>query len=257
MLALFDSHCHLDFSVFDIDRANVIARAEGVGVKHFAVPGVTRAQWLTCSQIFRSMPQVTLGFGLHPYFIAEHVPADLMHLCQTLKANPAAFVGEIGLDTTCAFPVLQQQLFSAQLNIAAQYQRPVVLHHRKSLDTMLAVVKNTKGLRGGLVHAFSGSREQAQAWFNQGFKLGMGGVVTYPRAKKTRAVVTALPLEAFVLETDSPDMPLAGYQGQRNEPMRVAEVFRCFVELRQAAFPHETEREIAEALFRNSQSLFC
>lgn len=250
---LVDSHCHLDFDAFDHDRDAILQAAAQVGVRAFVVPGISRRQWPRLLQVAQNYRNWQLGFGLHPYFIAEHVPADLMQLRQLLEQHPTAAVGEIGLDATCAQPALQLRLLRAQLQMAAEYERPVILHHRKTLNNLLAEVKaaGKKQPLMGVVHAFSGSSEQAFAWAELGFKLGVGGVITYPRAKKSRQAIAQAPLESLVLETDSPDMPLMGFQGERNEPARVRLVFNALCELRP-----EPPAEIAAQLLLNTQSVF-
>lgn len=225
-----DSHCHLDFAAFDHDREAMLARAESLGVERFLIPGVRQAAWARQQALSEQYPSWRLAFGLHPYFIAEHTDAHLDELPQWL-ARGALAVGEIGLDATVGEFDKQLRLFQAQLDIAAELQLPVILHHRKTLDVLHKLVR-ASGLRDGIVHAFSGSLQQAQQWIDLGFRLGVGGVATYPRAQKTRAALAQLPAESLVLETDSPDMPLSGYQGQRNEPARVVEVFQSLCALR-------------------------
>ena len=225
-----DSHCHLDFADFDGDRDAMLARAQAAGVNRFLVPGVRQAAWARQFELGSHYASWRLACGLHPYFTAEHQRADLDELPQWLEQGALA-VGEIGLDGTVDDFDKQLHFFQAQLSIAAALKLPVILHHRKSLDVMHKLVRES-GVRDGIVHAFSGSYEQAQQWLGLGFRLGVGGVVTYPRAQKTRAELARVPAAGLVLETDSPDMPLQGYQGQRNEPARIAEVFQSLCALR-------------------------
>lgn len=252
-LQLVDSHCHLDFPEFDHDRDAVVNAAEKAGVTAFVVPGVTRAKWPRLKQLAVEYKHWQLAFGLHPYFIAEHVPADLMHLERLLRETPYAAVGETGLDASCGQPALQLYLLRTQLKLAAELQRPVILHHRKTLDSLLQEVRAVQQHQAlsGVIHAFSGSAEQANTWAEIGFKLGVGGVITYSRAKKTRAAIQQAPLTSLVLETDSPNMPLMGFQGQRNEPARVRLVFDALCQLR-----NESPATIASQLLINSQSVF-
>lgn len=250
---LFDSHCHLDFDAFALDRAQVIERACEQGVKGFIVPGVTRQQWPQLVDLAQKHSACSIAFGLHPYFISDHLPADLMHLERMLCDYPNASVGEIGLDASCPQPALQLRLFRVQLALAREAQRPVILHHRKTLNLLLREVKKAQqiGALQGVVHAFSGSLEQANEWAGMGFKLGVGGVITYPRAKKTRRAIAEAPLNSLVLETDSPDMPVSGYQGQRNEPARITDVFSTLCTLRT-----ESPTTIAQQLLLNTQQAF-
>ncbi|WP_194755273.1 TatD family hydrolase [Aliidiomarina indica] len=226
-----DAHCHLDFPDFDDDRDAMLARARDAGVSRFLVPGVQASQWARLEAMAAKYTDWSIAFGLHPYFIDAHEEADLKTLAEQLSHGAIA-VGEIGLDATVDNFEKQKLIFTQQLAIAAEQQLPVILHHRKTLDTMLAAVRKA-GIQQGMVHAFSGSYEQAMAWIDQGFYLGVGGVITYQRAQKTRRTLAQVPLERLLLETDSPDMPLHGYQGQRNEPARVLEVRDTLRALRQ------------------------
>ena len=122
---------------------------------------------------------------------------------------------------------------------------------RKAHDQVLKALRRQALSRGGMVHAFSGSEQQARQYLDLGFKLGIGGTVTYPRAQKTRRLVVDLPLEAFVLETDAPDMPLCGYQGELNEPTRVLEVAKVIAELRGC-----TLEEVAAVTSANSLAIY-
>lgn len=253
LIQLIDGHCHLDFPAFEHDRVSVLERATEQGVGHTVVPGVSANTWNRLIAFQKQFPNTTIGFGLHPYFIEEHVPADVMKLEETLHKHSNAFVGEIGLDKHCAFFSIQEKLLVEQLNIAFQYQRPVVLHHRKSQNELLSHVKEVLGHRpdSGLIHAFSGSLQQAIDWHAQGFYIGVGGVITYDRAKKTRQAVAEAPLSSMILETDSPDMPLAGFQGERNEPANIRRVFDALCTLRT-----ESPEEISQAVYRNTVRLF-
>ena len=255
---LIDTHCHLQFSQFDDDRAEMIMRAHQVGVTHFVVPGVTAASWPQQRDYAQRYQHWFNAFGLHPYFIDEHRDAHLRQLVDELERGGAVAVGEIGLDATCGDMDKQRQLFEQQLKLAAKFQLPVILHHRKTLDEMLQRVRDSGLLESlqnrrvpGVVHAFSGSEQQAQAWVDAGFKLGIGGVITYERANKTRNAVAAMPVEALVLETDSPDMPTAGKQGERNEPAYMTRVFDALCELRS-----ENPHQLRLVLRKNSQALF-
>lgn len=251
MMPLFDTHCHLNFAEFDEDRGAVIERAVAAGVTAILIPGTQRMQPPFPAAV--STIQFHYGFGLHPYFINQHDVTDLAWLETQLSEHPRAFVGEIGLDKTCADYPLQQQLFKAQVELAVQYQRPLILHHRKSQPDLLQLLRpslSQLGAHPGVLHAFSGSYEQAMDWVDAGFKLGVGGVITYPRAMKTRAAIARVPSSALVLETDAPAMPLNGSQGQRNEPSQIPRVLEELARLRDC-----DTAELSEILWHNSQAL--
>ncbi|CAB0152006.1 putative metal-dependent hydrolase YjjV [Pseudidiomarina piscicola] len=248
---LFDSHCHLDFESFDDDREEVVKRAYAKGVHAILVPG-TRRKTPKISSDKISKVALYYAVGLHPYFIDEHQSDDIAWVQQQLETHANYWVGEIGLDRTCHQWDKQCELFEQQVKLAKNYQRPVILHHRKSQSDLLGILApylDELPQFKGILHAFSGSPEQAQDWVDKGFKLGVGGTITYARAKKTRAAIQAVPLSALLLETDAPDMPLQGFQGKRNEPAQIAEVLSALIALRS-----ESAAQVTEQLWRNSQT---
>ena len=229
---LIDAHCHLDFAAFDADREAVFERAHAAGVGHFVVPGTTRSGWPGVLALAQS-DDVSACLGLHPYFMDAHrleSDADIVTLRAALDAaltehSHVVAVGECGIDARFGETLAAQwQLFDAQLRLAKQYKLPVVIHCVHANDPVAKRLRQLALPAGGLIHAFAGSPQQARAFIDLGFTLGLGGAVTYPRAKRIQRMVKALPPDGFVLETDSPDMPLCGFQGERNEPANVARV---------------------------------
>lgn len=251
-LALFDSHCHLDLPELWPDWQLHWQQAQAAGVQGCLIPAVQQSAWRPLLDLTATQPQFKIALGIHPWWVAEHQAFSLVLLETLLQQHAPRInaVGEIGLDFAidpASFPQ-QQQFFSTQLSLAAQFAKPVVLHHRKSMVQLLAELKRQKFQYGGILHAFSGSPEQGQAFVDLGFKLGIGGTITYERAAKTQRTVSKLPLECFVLETDAPAMPLAGFQGQINTPKQLALVFKAFCALRE-----ESPQQIALQLWRNTQ----
>ncbi|WP_036230603.1 TatD family hydrolase [Marinobacterium jannaschii] len=229
---LIDTHCHLDFPAFDACRDEVIEEAADLGVSTIVMPGVTAADWPRLLALQSGSRPVALG--LHPCFIAQHRDQDLELLSRLLAQERVVAVGEIGLDffIKTLDSERQLQLFDAQLALAAQFDLPVLLHVRKAHDQVLQRLRQRKLPRAGIVHAFSGSEQQARQYIDLGFKLGFGGAVSYSRATKLRQLAAQLPLEAIVLETDAPDMPLAEYPQQINRPSRVFQVAGILAQLR-------------------------
>ncbi|RUR27280.1 TatD family deoxyribonuclease [Vreelandella andesensis] len=235
---LIDAHCHLDFAAFDDDRDAVIKNARAVGVEHFIVPSTTRSKW-PCVLALGARKDVSLCVGLHPYFVDEHSHQDLAALEQLLAEQKTqagtrfVAVGECGIDGRFTETLDKQWVyFDAQLRLAKQFDLPVVVHCVTANDQVGKRLRELALPKGGLIHAFSGSYEQAAKFLDLGYTLGLGGTITYERAKRLRGVVSRLPDNGFVLETDSPDMPLSGYQGQRNEPSRVVRVASTVAKLR-------------------------
>lgn len=234
-----DSHCHLDAAEFDADRDAVAMDALKNGVTMVVVPAVERSNFAGVCHLADSYMHCAYALGIHPMYVDNAQPEDLRFLADLLQKRlkqqkPPVAVGEIGLD----FFVdgykreLQEYYFSEQLKLARQFDLPVILHVRRSVDDILKYLRRIK-VRGGIAHAFNGSRQQADEFIKLGFKLGFGGAMTYPRALRIRELATTLPLEAIVLETDAPDIPpeWLGHQG-RNRPDQLPQIAQVLADLR-------------------------
>ena len=236
-MQLIDTHTHLDFPDFDADRPQVLARSRALGVKQMVVLGVYQSNWQRLWDLVQTDSQLYAAFGLHPVYLDDHRPEHVIELGQWLSRlaqHPqVCAVGEIGLDYF--LPELdrdgQQQLFEAQLQLAADFQLPALLHVRRSHAQVIATLKRIRLKRGGIIHAFAGSREEAREYIKLGFKLGLGGAATWPQALRLRKVMVDLPLEAIVLETDSPDMAPAMYPNQRNSPEHLPDICQALAEV--------------------------
>lgn len=250
---LVDSHCHIDDHRFDSDRGQVLARARAAGVAMQVVPAVTAASWPGLKQVCHEHAGLYPAYGLHPVFIARHAPGDLRQLAEWLQREQAVAVGECGLDFWIddAQAPMQRELFLGQLLLARDFDLPLILHARKALEEVIASLRRVGGLRG-VLHSFSGSLEQARQLWRLGFHLGIGGPVTYPRAQRLRRIVAQMPLDHLLLETDSPDQPLCGHQGQRNEPARLPQVLDVIAQLR-----GQPAADIAAATTANARELFA
>lgn len=234
---LIDSHCHLDAAEFDTDRDAVASAALRAGVSTIVVPAVQRANFDAVRQLAKAHPHCHYALGIHPLYVEQSDPADLEVLAamlgQEMQPSPVA-VGEIGLDFFVQGLDKEKQtyFFTEQLKLAKRFDLPVILHVRKSVDEILKHLRLIK-VRGGIAHAFNGSRQQAEILIDMGFKLGFGGVMTYPRALKIRELASTLPLEAIVLETDSPDIApeWLGHHG-RNSPDQLPAIAQVLADLR-------------------------
>ena len=256
-MGLIDSHTHLDFPDFDADRQQLLTRSKALGVEQMVVLGVYQRNWQRLWDLVQTDHQLYAAFGLHPVYLNEHRPEHVIELGQWLSrlaAHPQlCAVGEIGLDYF--LPELdreaQQQLFEAQLQLAADFQLPALLHVRRSHAQVIATLKRFKLQRGGIVHAFAGSREEAREYIKLGFKLGLGGAATWPQALRLRKVIVDLPLDAIVLETDSPDMAPAMYPNQRNSPEHLPDICQALAEVMGIS-----PERLAEATTANARELF-
>ncbi len=256
-MRLIDSHCHLDFPDFDADRRELLARCRARGVDKLVVLGVYQGNWQRLWQLVQGDAGLYAAFGLHPVYLEQHRPEHLGELrawLERLAGHPQlCALGEFGLDyflegldRQC-----QQALFEAQLALAAEFELPALLHVRRAHAVTIATLKRFRLARGGIIHAFAGSVEEAREYLKLGFRLGLGGAPTWPQAKRLRRVIGQLPLEALVLETDAPDMAPAMHPNQRNSPEYLPEI--C-AEL--APLLGVSAEELAAASSRNACELF-
>ncbi|MGY4490663.1 TatD family hydrolase [Pseudomonas sp. TE3610] len=236
-MGLIDTHTHLDFPDFDVDRPALLDNARALGVQRMVVLGVHQANWQRVWDLVQSDDQLYAALGLHPVYLDEHKPEHLVALRTWLERlaghRQLCAVGEFGLDYFLEDldRERQQTLFEAQLALAAEFELPVLLHVRRSHAQTIATLKRFKLKRGGIIHAFAGSYEEAREYLKLGFKLGLGGAATWPQAVKLRKTVARLPLEAVVLETDSPDMAPVMFAGVRNSPEHLPQIALALAEV--------------------------
>ncbi|PBI81737.1 MULTISPECIES: TatD family hydrolase [Rahnella] len=250
-----DTHCHFDFPPFTGAETESLRLAAGAGVRQIIVPAVTSDRFQGILSLAETFPPLHAALGLHPLYIAEHKDSclELLDSLLSQRSRNLIAVGEIGLDLYMEEPQFEQQqrLLKAQFALAKREALPVILHSRRSHDQLAAMLRQAKLPATGVVHGFAGSLSQAQAFIKLGFAIGVGGTISYERAQKTRHVMAELPLSSLLLETDAPDMPLQGFQGQPNRPERAACVFEVLCSLRS-----ETPEQIAAALLDNTRRVF-
>lgn len=228
-----DTHCHLDAAEFSADRDAVAAAAVAAGVTKIVVPAVEVANFAAVRQCCQRYPGCLPAYGIHPMYTPQATDADLDVLRDWLQRERPVAVGEIGLDhfVEGLDPARQLHLFVEQLKLAREFDLPVLLHVRRAVDPILRELRRI-GVRGGIAHAFNGSRQQAEMFIALGFKLGFGGAMTWPRATRLRALAATLPLESMVLETDAPDIPPNFVGHGRNEPAFLPRIAQILSELR-------------------------
>lgn len=243
---MIDTHCHLDDLLARCPAAPVHWQA--VGVTGLITMGTHPAQWpaaMAAAQQAQSSGTVAaLALGIHPWWVdSQSVVDGISALNRALDAfghgtgsslpPPVLAIGEIGLDAVRAPHTLpkQQALFEAQLAVAREYRLPVVLHERKTADLLIAAVRRHSGVTG-VVHGFTGSRQQAERLIDSGFFIGVGAALTHARANRLRAMLLLLPSDALLLESDAPFQPGAAHQGSINEPAFLPETLQALAALR-------------------------
>ena len=247
MLSWIDTHCHLDAPEFDADRAAVVARARAASVHQIVLPAVAVGHF-DATRSLAHAHGLAYALGIHPLCVDLAGDGDIARLQQALqqhKDDPRLVaVGEIGLDHFV--PGLdrarQERFYTAQLRLARDAGLPVILHVRRSADSLLKALRRTE-VPGGIAHAFNGSDQQAAQFVAMGFRLGFGGAMTFDRALQLRHLAATLPQGALVLETDAPDIPphwlyrsaadrAAGSDQGRNEPAELPRIGTVLAALR-------------------------
>lgn len=251
-MLLVDSHCHLDASEFDPDRSAVIARAQAAGVSTQVVPAVDAAGWPKLREVCSRDPGLFPAYGLHPMYLEAHRPEHLSLLREWIERERPVAVGECGLDyfVEGLDRDAQSRYFEGQLQLAREFELPVIVHARRAVDAAIAAIRKVGKLRG-VVHSYSGSVDQARQLWGLGFMIGLGGPVTYERANRLRTLAATMPIEHLLLETDAPDQPDAGIRGQRNEPARLRDVLHVIAGLR-----GELPEQLAQTTTANARRLF-
>lgn len=257
-----DSHCHLDASEFGDTAMRLAEEARDGGVSWIIVPAVECANFETVARLAATLPSCVYALGIHPMYVPDANENDLSLLRdrvqQALEDQRFVAVGEIGLDffipelTTAPLRAKQEFFYTEQLKIARDFNLPVILHVRRSQDTLLKYLRRIR-VPGGIAHAFNGSQQQAQAFIDQGFVLGFGGAMTFTRALQIRRLAVSLPLSALVLETDAPDISPAWLHPAKNSPVQIPRIAAVLAELRGqllSEIAQQTTRNVARVLPR-------
>jgi len=223
-MALIDTHAHIYLSDFNKDIDEVIKRSKESGVTKIIIPSIAKKNHHAQIELSEKYPALVLPLiGLHPTSVKEDYKEELSFVEQELKKNKYYGIGETGIDLywDTTFKNFQINAFEHQLSLSVEYQLPVVIHQRNSLDEIFTVLSNfsSENLRG-IFHCYSGNTEQAEKVIEMGFLLGIGGVLTYKNSN-LQEIVKHINLKHIVLETDAPFLSPVPYRGKRNEPSRI------------------------------------
>ena len=239
-LRWIDTHCHLDAAEFAADRAEAVARARAAGVTMQVIPAVGVWNFGRVRSLAHEFG-LAYALGIHPLSVPDAPDEDLDRLEQALREHRddprLVAVGEIGVDLfvpgLVAIRPRQEHFYREQLRIARRAGLPVLVHVRRSADAVLAGLRRIE-VPGGIAHAFNGSAQQARAFAERGFALGLGGAMTYARALQIRRHAVDMGLEHLVLETDAPDIAPAWLHEpeRRNAPHELARIADVLAELR-------------------------
>jgi TatD DNase family protein len=258
---VIDSHCHLADETFAADLDAVIARAKAAGLERALVvlEAGNAKESAQAARVAGLWPEVRFSIGVHPHqahqFAGDPEGAAAV-VREQLAATPAArAIGEIGLDYHYDFspPDVQQAVFRAQVRLARDLQRPVVIHTREADEDTLAILREEGGGQvRGVLHCFTGNDALADAGLALGFFVSLAGIVTFPKAEALRHTARRVPLDRLLAETDSPFLAPVPHRGKRNEPAYVARVVAALADMHQIPPGDLAERTTANfhALFR-------
>ena len=253
-MQLVDTHTHIYGEEFDLDRAETVQRALDAGVEMLLLPNVDQKTIAPMLRMHEQFPDCTrVMMGLQPEEVREDYKHVLDSMEKELERGIYIGVGEIGLDFYWDSTFEKQQLdaFEVQLDWAKQLQLPLSIHCRNAFEKMVKIMekKQDGGLRG-VMHCFTGTGEEAKAYLDLGFHLGLGGVTTYKNCG-VKDFLAELPLDRLVLETDAPYLSPIPHRGKRNEPafmmataQKIAEILNITIE------------QVAEATTNNAKTLF-
>ncbi|WP_308073022.1 TatD family hydrolase [Neisseria polysaccharea] len=256
-MSFTDTHCHLADATLRENLPHILTAARKVGVKRFIVPATCPQDWQDVADLAERASEnplwgnIHIALGIHPWFSDDVSEPDFQRLEQALQARSTAWVGEIGLDFYDKSQTPQQrerqiQVFSRQLAIAQTLRRRVIIHNLKATADIAAAVKQTGFAQGGIVHAFSGSAEEARVLTKLDFKIGIGSLLLNPNARKIRETLKTLNDTDFVLETDSPFM----LKKEINTPANILRIAEIAAQIRGVG-----AADIAAITERNADSL--
>lgn len=250
---IFDTHAHYDDRQFEEDRAELLSSMQEQGVGMIVDAGSDIASWDKIGQLTEQYPFIYGAIGVHPDEVGELDEEKMQRMEKLLSGEKMVAVGEIGLDYYWDKEKrdLQKMWFIRQLELARQLDLPVIIHSREAAaDTMEIMKQHAKGL-DGVIHCFSYSPEQAKEYVKMGFYLGIGGVVTFKNAKKLKEVVQEIPLEALVLETDSPYLAPVPHRGKRNNSQNLVYVAEEIAALKGVSY-----EEVVRQTTENAKKLY-
>jgi|WetSurMetagenome_2_1015567.scaffolds.fasta_scaffold03934_7 TatD DNase family protein len=252
--SLFDSHCHLQDERILADFPAVCGRAKKAGVAVLSCCGSFEGDWQSVNALQADGLRIIPSFGLHPWYIAERTVNWDETLMALLRENPAAGVGEIGIDHALDKSTFadQETVFLRQLAIAAELERPVTIHCRRAMGRLVELLRQAGGVfQGGIVHSYSGPPELVKIIEGFGLSMSFSGSLTFPGNKRSAASIRKTSLDRLCIETDSPDIKPDGCGTPFNEPSSLP-----LVASTAASLLGMRVEEIVEMTFKNAARVF-
>lgn len=251
---IFDTHAHYDDHAFDKDREELLEYVTGNGVEKIINAGASFQGAEDSVKLAKKYPFLYAAVGIHPDEVGELNEEKMFRLRQLCEEEKTVAVGEIGLDYywNKENHEIQKKWFVRQMDLAKETQLPIVIHSRKAAKDTLDIMKAEKAEKlSGVIHCYSYSKEHAKEYMNMGYYLGIGGVLTFPDAKRLREVVAYAPLDYLLLETDAPYLSPVPRRGTRNNSLNLGFVMDEISKIKGVSF-----EKVAEVTRENARRLF-
>lgn len=243
---IIDTHCHLSSDDYD-NLEEVMKNMNGIMI----ASGCDTKTNKEVIDLVNKYDNIYCSIGIHPEYASKVTDDDIDFIIDNINNKKVVAIGEIGLDYYWGDDNKEDQknLFIRQLEIAKQYNKPVVIHSRDSIQDIYDILKNYN-LKGD-IHCFSSSLEMAKEFIKLGYYIGVGGVVTFKNGNKLKEIVENIPLDKILLETDSPYLTPEPFRGKKNEPKNVELVANKIAELKNIEIS-----EVIDVTYNNAKSLF-
>lgn len=251
---IFDTHAHYDDEAFDADRAELLGSMQEHGIGAIVNVGASMESSNITVELTRQYPFVYGAVGVHPNEVGDMTEKDLQQLETWSQIDKVLAIGEIGLDYHYPEPPkdVQKRWFEAQMELARKTKLPVIIHSRDAAkDTLDTMTMLHAGEIGGVIHCYSYTKEMAREFLNMDYYFGIGGVLTFPNAKKLREAVAYIPLDKLVLETDCPYLAPVPNRGKRNSSLNIPYVIEVMAELKGCS-----AKEIEQITMENAKRLY-
>lgn len=251
---IFDTHAHYDDEAFAEDREELLSGLKANGIDNVVNVSANIQSVESTLELMRQYSFIYGAIGVHPSETEELNEARMAWLEETSREPKVVAIGEIGLDYHWDEPdkEVQKYWFVRQLKLAGKVKLPVVIHSRDAAKDTLDIMKAEKAEEiGGVIHCFSYGVQMAREYLNMGFYLGIGGVVTFTNAKKLKEVVTYMPMDRLVLETDCPYLSPVPNRGKRNSSLNLPYVVKAVSELKGIS-----QEEVIAITSENARALY-
>ncbi|MDR1761552.1 MAG: TatD family hydrolase [Bacteroidales bacterium] len=264
-MQFINTHSHVYSNEFNRDREEVLQRAVNAGIIHIILPDIDAAHRAAMRAVCKEHPSLCLPLvGIHPTSVNEHYKTEIAEFDKTVASEKPIGIGEIGIDLywDTTFKNEQREVFLHQMHYALSHDLPVVIHVRNAFDEIFEILESLEALCQvrhdfvsppkfkGVFHCFSGNYEQAQVAIAMGFYIGVGGVITYKNSGLDK-LVSQLPLERILLETDDPWLTPRPCKAKRNEPAFLLTVAEKVAECKNLPLS-----EVARITTANAMNLF-